>query len=757
VTSDLRGTAIRFAKRFYDYWSNYYVNRTIQALATLYAVITISFVLIRMLPGSPAEKLKAQMINSARQSGGSVDMQQINTRVEAYLNVNPGGSIWEQYVDYMSSMFMGDFGYSIWYNEPVMDLIANALPWTMLLSSGATLIGLTTGIVLGILMAYYEGSKFDVGMTLYTIFMSSIPFYVLGILFVYVFVYQFGVFPDGGQYAIGTTPGLNWPFIKGVLEFVALPLSAFVLTGFGGGLGMRANCIRILGSDYLRVARLRGLSSYRIALRYVGRNAVLPLYTGFMISLGTFFGGSIIIEQIFKYPGMGNLTFGAIQHSDYALMMGGFIMITTAVIVGILLADFTYGWVDPRAKTSNRQSYSGGGGGLITKLRRRLSQSSSSTSTTDGPVPSAAPMGAADGATTANMEALDLSTAEASSEPLLKRLYRTFDKLIYAPFMVVWSDYRGKAAVVILFIYTLAATVGAWVTPPVRTNAVPRLKGAFHGGIDALWTDGGWIDFVGTAPFVQLHYPLGSDQLGQDLFALMVEATPPMFKMILAGAVFATVMSAGIGILSGFKGGLTDRALMTAADIVMTIPGLPLTIILAAIFNPRSPYLIGLLLTVNNWGGTARQIRSQVLSVRESEYIEASRAMGLSTSTILLRDILPNLAPYALIKFVGKARSVIFGSVALYYLDMLPFSTLNWGVALNQSYQSGTALLTWDAAHWFAVPMMTIIMFSFGLYLFSQAADQLTNPRVRARHARTVDEEEVEAGGSQSATGATSS
>lgn len=755
MTFEPRRATNRLASWLYNYGSNYYVNRTLQALVTLYAVITVSFVLIRMLPGSPAEKLKAQMLSQARASGGSVDMQQINAQVEAYLSVNPGGSLWEQYVDYMTSIFMGDFGRSIWYNEPVLDLIANALPWTMLLSSGATLIGLTTGIVLGILMAYYEGSKFDVGLTLYTIFMSSIPFYVLGILFVYVFVYQFGFFPNGGQYAIGTTPGFNWPFIKGVLKFVALPLSAFVLTGFGGGLGMRANCIRILGSDYLRVARLRGLSSYRIALRYVGRNAVLPLYTGFMISLGTFFGGSIIIEQIFKYPGMGNLTFGAIQHSDYALMMGGFIMITTAVIVGILLADFTYGWVDPRAKTSNRQSYSGGGGSFLAKLRRRFSQSSSEAAI-DRAVPDPSTMVTANDGAVANVDAIDFTSAEDSSEPLLQRLYRTFDKLVYAPFMVIWSDYRGKAAVGILLIYSLAATVGAWLTPPVRTNAVPRLQGAFHGGIDAMWTDGGWIDFVGTVPFVQLHYPLGSDQLGQDLFALMIAATPPMFKMILAGAVFATIMSAGIGILSGFKGGLTDRVLMTAADVVMTIPGLPLTIILAAIFNPRSPYLIGLLLTINAWGGTARQIRSQVLSVRESEYIEASRAMGLSTPTILLRDILPNLAPYALIKFVGKARSVIFGSVALYYLDMLPFSTMNWGVALNQSYQSGTALLTWDAAHWFIVPMATIIVFSFGLYLFSQAADQLTNPRVRARHARTVDEEELETADSPSA-GTTSS
>jgi len=151
--------------------------------------------------------------------------------------------------------------------------------------------------------------------------------------------------------------------------------------------------------------------------------------------------------------------------------------------------------------------------------------------------------------------------------------------------------------------------------------------------------------------------------------------------------------------------------------------------------------LVGILLTVNAWGGTARTIRSEVLSVRESEYIQAARTMGTSTLKILIQDVLPNVLPYSLIMFVQKARVVIFGSVALYFLGVLPFGKPNWGVVLNQAFYQGS-LSGLGGIHWVIVPVLTIVVFSSGLVLLSQAADALTNPRVRARHAKTIDDDE---------------
>jgi peptide/nickel transport system permease protein len=145
------------------------------------------------------------------------------------------------------------------------------------------------------------------------------------------------------------TPGVNLPYIKGVLHHAALPiLSQVVITG-GIALQMRGNSIRVLGEDYLRVARLRGLSDYLIATRYVGRNAVLPIYTGLMISIGAMFGGAVVLETIFKYRGMGYYLVRAVQTRDFPLMMGAFTMIAVAVVIALLIADITYGQLDPRA------------------------------------------------------------------------------------------------------------------------------------------------------------------------------------------------------------------------------------------------------------------------------------------------------------------------------------------------------------------------------------------------------------------------
>jgi peptide/nickel transport system permease protein len=225
-----------------------------------------------------------------------------------------------------------------------------ALPWTIFLSAVAMLITTVVGLTLGSFMAYREGSLFDVSLTIYSVVLTSIPYYVIAIVLLYVFGYQLAWFPTGGQMPPDAQVGLNVEFVVGVFYYATLPILSMIIPGLVA-LGMRGNAIRILGENYIRVARLRGLSERRIALRYVGRNAVLPMYTGLMIGLGGLFGGSIILETIFQYPGVGYYTFKALQARDYPLMMGGFLLITAATILGIFVADLTYGWIDPRASS----------------------------------------------------------------------------------------------------------------------------------------------------------------------------------------------------------------------------------------------------------------------------------------------------------------------------------------------------------------------------------------------------------------------
>lgn len=330
-------------------------TRVFQALLTVYVVISFTFAMIRLMPGGPMDYLKGQLIQS---SSGSLNMQQINQQVQVYTNVQPNQPVWQQYVDYVTAILSGDMGQSVVFSRPVAGIIANALPWTLFIMICSILLTFAIGILLGAIMAYNEGSTLDVGATIGGIFLNSVPYYVAGILLVYVLGYQYGIFPTGGRMNTDTVVGFNYPFIAGALSHGALPILSLVITGFGGwALTMRGNSIRILGEDYLRVAELRGLTSNRISLRYVGRNALLPMYTNLMIAIGFMFGGSVILEQIFRYPGVGYYLYQSIGARDYPLMMGGFLVITITVAIGIFIADVTYGYIDPRAGGEGSESY----------------------------------------------------------------------------------------------------------------------------------------------------------------------------------------------------------------------------------------------------------------------------------------------------------------------------------------------------------------------------------------------------------------
>jgi len=338
---------------------NYYVRRTWQAAFTLFVVVTLTFFLYRLMPGGPIEAMRMQMIQQAIGSGEEIDMDHINRMVELYTGIQPDQPLYVQYYEYMRDIILyQDFGDSIWRNEPVFDILFKAMPWSIFVSVYGLIIGFTANIVLGAVMAYYEGGKFDSATTIFSVIMNSIPYYVGAIIMLAILGFQQGWFPTGGRYPQSVEPGYNVDFAIGVVQHAALPIASTILIGFGGAaLSMRGNCIRVMGSNYLYVARLRGLSDARIAIRYVGRNAILPLYTGFMISLAAIFSSSIIMEQIFAYPGVGWYTYDALVNRDYPLLMGILIFFSTVTVIGVMIADLTYGLIDPRATTQDQEDF----------------------------------------------------------------------------------------------------------------------------------------------------------------------------------------------------------------------------------------------------------------------------------------------------------------------------------------------------------------------------------------------------------------
>jgi len=322
-----------------------------QAVFTVWAVMTLSFVLIRSMPGNAVTAYVMQLAEQTQ------DLQAAYEQAQFYFSLDPRDPLHVAYADYMTDFLQGELGRSISEGRPVAEILGEAIPWTLFLMSWTIGIGFPIGITLGALMAYFEGSKFDTGLTAYAVTITSIPFYVFALLALIFFAYRLGWFPTGGRQPTGVDAGFNLEYIFAILHHAALPvLSMIIGTGFAS-LGMRGNSIRVLGENYVRVGRLRGLSDTRLAINYVGRNAILPMYTGLMIGVGKMFGGAIVAEEIFGYQGMGRYMLQAVTRRDYSLMMGAFTVITIAVVICLFVADLTYGKLDPRAGTEDQEAY----------------------------------------------------------------------------------------------------------------------------------------------------------------------------------------------------------------------------------------------------------------------------------------------------------------------------------------------------------------------------------------------------------------
>lgn len=704
---------------------NYYIRRIGQAVITILAAITFAFVTIRLMPGGPMDYIAAQIRS---RSGGSVSTTRLNRMVEMYSNINPSKPLWEAYVDYMISIAHLDFGRSVFYAEPVWQVLGPAIPWTMFVSLFSLIIGTALVFLIGGFLAVHEGDTWDVVGSYFVIFSDAVPYYIVGLVLLFVLGFGTEFFPNGGRYDQSLTPGFNIEFMGSVLRHAALPIMSFALTSWGG-LEFRAHCTRIIGEDYVDVAELRGLPDTRIQLRYIGWNSMLPMYTGLMAGLSALFGGSIIMEEIFRYRGMGFYFYEATLSRDYTTIMAAVILFTVVTVVGLLIADFTYGFIDPRAGHSQRKSFSRSYREKFQRFVSRLRSGRSDRSETiddriedDRVQDNRASDG---GGMDFNVEQSDYSRGEYVKERV--------DQSILTPFRIIWTSPRARVGAIILAVFAFMGLFGPYLVRPIQPMQGPILL----------------------QPLENLAYPLGTDDIGRDLFAQQVRATRPMLVMMLSGAITTLGLAILLGVVAGYLGGLIDKVLMTVTDVMMNIPGLALIIVLAVILEPKSPVFVGFILAVDNWPRLARQIRSQVLTLRSEAHVEASRVLGLPTRSILSKNVMSRLMPMLTMGTVGSMRNILMESVGLYFLGILPFTTSNWGVVLNIA-RTGGALSGLSRFHWLLAPILFIVTLTFGLQLFAQGTDRLFNPRLRARHAATISVEDETAGDESGGSGGAS-
>lgn len=322
----------------------YYARKIGYFVLTLWAAVTLNFIIPRLQPGDPAEIMVRQLTGK-----GEVDPAQV-AAIRTMLGYGDE-NVLVAYVKYLGQMIRGDFGISFTYFPfPVTDVIWKALPWTLVLVGLTQLLSFVLGTLLGAIAAWRRNSRFDATISVGSTFVGNLQSVWIGLMILYVFAYQLGWFPASGGYGY-TDEEFSLIHAADVVSHGFLPALTLMITApIGFILSMRNTMVQVLGEDYIRLGAAAGLKQRTLALGYAARNALLPVVTSFALSLGVLMGGSILIETVFDYPGMGRLMGEATAARDFPLMQTILLATIVIVLTANFIVDLLYPLIDPRAR-----------------------------------------------------------------------------------------------------------------------------------------------------------------------------------------------------------------------------------------------------------------------------------------------------------------------------------------------------------------------------------------------------------------------
>ena len=313
-------------------------------VVTLWAAVTLNFLIPRLMPGNAVLAMMSRY-------KGRVNPQAMHALQIAF-GIKTHESLGHAYLTYLGNIARGHFGISLtFFPDTVAHQVLQALPWTLALVGITTILGFVVGTLIGLVAAWRRGGVLDGLLPPIFVITSAFPYFWLALLSIWLFSIKLGWLPESGGYDVITTVGWSWAFIGDALKHSILPAATILVTSIGGWiLTMRNNTISVLAEDYVRMARAKGLTPWRIMWAYAGRNAILPNLTGFAMSLGFVVSGAILVEFVFNYPGVGWMFLQSVEQQDYALMQALFLLITVAVLLAILVADGVTAILDPRTR-----------------------------------------------------------------------------------------------------------------------------------------------------------------------------------------------------------------------------------------------------------------------------------------------------------------------------------------------------------------------------------------------------------------------
>lgn len=318
------------------------LGRIAQYALVVLIALSLNFVIPRLAPGSPIDYL--------------VPSEQVTTvtpeqreRILAQFGLER--PLAEQYWSYLSGIVQGDLGLSTQQGRPVVDMLLERLPWTLVLVGGAITLSLIVGAGAGFLAAARRGGRMEVGGLAFFMFLDSMPPFWIGMLLLVLFSGYLKLLPVFGALPLTNAAG-GFGLTLEVAERLVLPLLTLTLVRAGWlFLVARSSLAGELSEDYILMAEAKGLSRRKVVLGHGVRNALLPLVTAVAVEAGTVVGGATVVETVFSYPGLGRLIYESVLNRDYPVLQGAFLLLALGVIAANLLADLLYPIIDPRTRT----------------------------------------------------------------------------------------------------------------------------------------------------------------------------------------------------------------------------------------------------------------------------------------------------------------------------------------------------------------------------------------------------------------------
>ena len=691
----------------------YSINRVLLLIPVIIAVSLIVFALIELAPGTVVDGMIS----------GSMTQEDITLLRARYDLDKP---MFFRYGKYMLNLIQGDLGTSQATGISVFDTFIQRLPNTLLLSFTATAIGIAISIPMGVQAARKAGTLADTAATTFTLIGQSAPPFWLGLLMLLLFSLRLGWFPAGGN-----KDGIRSLILPAICSAMALSATSARQT--------RSSMLEVLRADFLRTARAKGVPEKTVISKHALGNALIPIITTIGSAVCVQLAGAVVIEQVFAWPGIGRMLIEGVFARDVTVILGCTIMTTILYVLVMLLVDLAYAFVDPRIKSQY----------MAKKRKRKSAETAPSESATpdtepivmeemsdhndivssavrsneDIPIRNAVLLTQADCCNRGSEQNESSDISRSIAFGCVTREYGKNTPIGDTALDVaeIMSRYKKRSRIGEIWHKLLrykSSIAGLIILGLVFFSAIFSLFMSYDSVTAAN------VPARFSAPNWQL--PFGADNMGRNSFLRVIYGSRYSIVIGFGAVAISTLVGVVLGAASAYYGGMTDNIIMRISDILASIPGPLLGIVIMVVLGTSLQNLI-IAVAVGGIPHFIRIARASILTVKDSEYVEAARAVGYSDLRIIATQILPNGLSPIIVQATASLGITIMIAAALSYLGFgVPSPIPEWGALIS----AGREFIR--SAPWLmAFPGIAIMITVLGFNLLGDGLRDALDPKLK--------------------------